>query len=52
MVYTYVVGTMEDLMAGTGKTFHNYVDAKAYALQHDLKVMEYVWEYADSYIVD
>ena len=52
MLYTYQVGTLESLMSGSGVFFSNYVDASKYATKHSLQIMEYQWEYSDSYIVD
>ena len=51
MRYTYLVGTKEELDDFIGIEFQNLSDARQYADNHDLLILELGWEFSDSELI-
>jgi len=51
MRYTYLVGTEEELNDFIGIEFPNLSDAREYADNHDLLILELEWEFSDSELI-
>lgn len=47
MRYTYLVGTDEQLGEFQGQEFVTLLEARQYADNHDLLILELQWEYSD-----
>ena len=48
MRYSYLVGTIEELKEMDGTEFTSLSDARRYAEDNDLSILELQWEYTDS----
>ena len=48
MRYSYLVGTIEELKEMDGIEFTSLSDAKRYAENNNLSILELQWEYIDS----
>ena len=48
MRYSYLVGTIEELKDMDGIEFTSLSDAKRYAENNNLSILELQWEYIDS----
>lgn len=48
MRYSYLVGTIEELKQMDGIEFTSLSDARRYAEDNDLSILELQWEYTDS----
>ena len=51
MRYTYLVGTKEELDDFQGQEFSNLSDARQYADNNDLFILELEWEFSDSELI-
>lgn len=51
MRYTYLVGTKEELNDFQGQEFSNLSDARQYADNHNLLILELQWEFSDSELI-
>jgi hypothetical protein len=51
MRYTYLVGTKEELNDFQGQEFVTLSDARRYADNHDLFILEIEWEFSDSELI-
>ena len=52
MRYTYLVGTKEELDDFQGQEFLNLSDARQYADNNDLSILELQWEISDSELIN
>ena len=51
MRYTYLVGTIEELDDFQGQEYSNLSDARQYADNNDLFILELEWEFSDSELI-